>query len=155
MHVVGHLRAGMHRQPVAHGVVVGNSRVHLHLVLAHLSAVVRRLAHQVGRGEPLGHVAQLEQHVALDVAGLLLVQLHGVRRQRVLRAEVGGQLAHLHPDEADGLVGRDLVDGRHRRHRLALVAHLVARQRILVARDRQHAEGLVAIGAGDDGQHAR
>ena len=47
-----------------------------------------------------------------------------------------------------------IVDGGDRRHRLAAIAHLVARQRMLAARDRQHAEGLVAVGAGDDRLHA-
>ena len=49
---------------------------------------------------------------------------------------------------------RGVIDGGDRRHRLAAIAHLVARERMLAARDRQHAEGLVAIGAGDDRLHA-
>src|SRR5262249_21041182 len=35
-------------------------------------------------------------------------------------------------------------------NRLAAVAHLVARQGILAARDREHAESVLAIGTGDD-----
>ena len=155
VHVVGHLGGGMHGHAVAHRVVLGDGGVHLHLVLAHLGAVVGRLAHQVGRGEARRHVAQLEAHVALEIAGLLGVDRHGIGRHGLAGGEVGRQLAHLHLDEADGLVGGGLVDGRHGRHRLALVAHLVARQRVLAAGDGQHAEGLVAVGAGDDGQHAR
>ena len=85
VHVVGHLRGGVHGHAVAHGVVVGDRGVHLHLVLAHLGAIVGGLAHEVGAGEALGDAAELEQHVALDVAGLLLVQLHGIRRHRRLR----------------------------------------------------------------------
>ena len=57
--------------------------------------------------------------------------------------------------QRDGRLGGRIVDRRHRRHRLAAIAHLVARQRMLAARDRQHAEGLVAVGAGDDRLHAR
>ena len=79
VHVVGHLRGGMHGEPVAHRVVVGDGGVHLHLVLAHLGAVVGGLAHQVGGGERFSDVAQLERHIALEIAGLLLVQLHGSR----------------------------------------------------------------------------
>ena len=137
------------------GVVVGDRGVHLHLVLAHLGAIVGGLAHQSGRGEAVGDAAQLEQHIALEVAGLLVVDLDGVGRQRGLRREISRQLAHLHLDEAHGLLRGRLVDGRHRRHRLALVAHLVAGQRMLAARDRQHAEGPGAVRAGDDRQHAR
>ena len=85
VHVVGHLRGGVHGHAVAHGVVVGDRGVHLHLVLADLGAVVGALAHQIGLGEALRDVAELEQHVALEIAGLLLVQLHGAGRERVLR----------------------------------------------------------------------
>ena len=48
-----------------------------------------------------------------------------------------------------------LVDRRHRGDRLAAIAHLVARQRIFVLRDRQHAVGAREVLAGDDGAHAR
>ncbi len=155
VHVVGHLRGSVHGEAVAYRVVVGDRRVHLHLVLAHLGAIVGGLAHQVSRRERLRDIAELEIDLALEVAGLLLVQLHGIGRHGVGRPEIGRQLLHPHPDEADGLVGRGLVDRRNCRNRLALVTHLAARQRILVARDRQHAERFVAIGAGDDGQDAR
>ena len=155
VHVVGDLGGGVHREPVAHGVVVGDRGVHLHLVLADLGAVVGRLAHQRGCGEAVGDAAQLEQHVALEIAGLLGVQRHGIGRQRRLRGEVGRQLAHVHFDQAHGGFRGRLVDGRNGGHRLALVAHLVARQRMLAARDGEDAEGLVAVGAGDDGDHAR
>ena len=153
--VVRHLRRGMHRHAIALGVVVGDRRVHLHLVLADLGAVVGALAHQIGLREAFRHAAQFEQHVALDVAGLLGVKLRRVRRERVLRLVVGGQFAHLQPDQLDRLARGGIIDRRHRRHRLAAIAHLVSRQRMLGARDRQHAEGLVAVGAGDDRLHAR
>ena len=153
--VVGNLGAGVHRHAVALGVVLGDRGVHLHLVLADLGAVVDALAHQVGLGKSLRYVAQLEQDVALDIAGLVRVQLAAPGAIAALRGVVGGQLAHLEPDQLDRLLGGGVVDGGDRRDRLAAIAHLVARQRMLAARDRQHAEGLVAVGAGDDRLHAR
>ena len=154
VHVVGHLRRGMHGHALAQRVVVGDGGVHLHLVLADLGAVIGALAHQVGLREALLDAAQFEQHVALDIAGLLLVQLHGARRQRVFRCVIGRQFAHGELDAAQRLARGRVVVGGDRRHRLAAVAHLVARQRVFAARDRQHAERLVAIGAGDHRAHA-
>ena len=74
---------------------------------------------------------------------------------RLLRGVVGRQLAHLELDQRDRALGGGIVDGGDRRDRLAAVAHLVARHGMLAARDRQHAERLVAVGAGDDRLHAR
>ncbi len=48
-----------------------------------------------------------------------------------------------------------IVIGGNGRHRLPAIAHFIARQRMLGARDRKDAEGLVAIGTGDNGAHAR
>ena len=155
MDVVRHLRRSMHRHAVALDVVVGDRGVHLHLVLADLGAVIDAVAHEVGLREALRHAAEFEQHVALDVAGLLGVQLHGIRRERVLCRIVAGQFPHLQPDQFDRPFGGGIVDGRHRRHRLAAITHLISCERVLAAGDRQHAEGLVTIGAGDDRLHAR
>ena len=100
VHVVGHLRRGMHGHAVAQRIVFGDGRVHLHLVLADLGAIVAAFAHQIGLGETLLGRAELEQHVALDIAGLLLVQLHGVRRQCGLGCVIGRQFAHREFDAA-------------------------------------------------------
>ena len=67
---------------------------------------------------------------------------------------IGGQLADLSLISAIALLRGRVVDRGDRGDRLAAIAHLVARQRMLAARDRQHAEGLVAVGAGDDRLHA-
>ena len=154
MDVVRHLRAGVHGHALAHGVVFGDRGVHLHLVLAHLGAVVAALAHEIGRREALLHAAELEQHVALDVVGLVRVDDGRALGHRLPRGIVGRQLAHLELDQAERALGGGVVDRGDRRHRLAAIAHLVARQRMLAARNRQHPEGLVAIGAGDDRLHA-
>ena len=155
VHVIGDLRRGMHGHAVAHGVVFGDRGVHLHLVLADLGAIVGAFAHEIGLGEALRGRAELEQHVALDIAGLLLVQERGAGRERVLRRVIGRQLLHGHLDAAERLARGVVVDRGDGRDRLAAVAHSVARQRIFGARDRQHAEALVAVGAGDDGDDAR
>jgi hypothetical protein len=125
--------------------------VHLHLVLAHLGAVKAALAHQRRLGEARLDLAQLEEDVALDIALTMGMELDGAGRRRLARGEIGGQLLHLQLDELHRLGRGRIVDRRHRRDRLAAIAHALARQRMLGARDRQHAESLVAIGAGDDG----
>ena len=120
----------MHGHALAHRVVFGDGGVHFHLVLADLGAIIGALAHQIGLGEALRGRAQLEQHVALDIAGLLLVQLHGARRQRVLRCVIAGQFAHRELDAAHRLARAGVIDRRDGGHRLAAIAHFVARQRI-------------------------
>ncbi len=72
----------MHGHAVALAVVVGDRGVHLHLVLAHLGAVVARLAHEVGLGKALPDAAQLEQDIALDVARTVRMDVAGAWRQR-------------------------------------------------------------------------
>jgi len=71
MDVVRHLGAGVHGHALALGVVIRDRGVHLHLVLADLGAVIGAFAHQIGLGKPLLDAAELEQHVALDIAGLV------------------------------------------------------------------------------------
>jgi hypothetical protein len=129
--------------------------VHFHLVLADLGAVVAALAHQIGCGKALLDTAELEQHVALEIAGLVLMQRDRIRRQRGLGSVISRQFAHLELNAAQGLARGGVVDGGDGRHRLAAIAHAVVRQRMLAACDRQHAESLVAVGAGDDSLHAR
>jgi len=155
VHVVGHLGGGVHRHTVALGVVARDRGVHLHLVLADLGAIVGRLAHQVGAGERLLDIAKLEEDIAFEIAGLLGVQQYRAGRRRLGSGEIGRQLLHLHLDERERRLGGGVVDGGDSRDRLAAIAYLVARQRMLGARDRQHAEGLVALGAGNDRLDAR
>ena len=155
VHVVRHLRRGMHGDAVAHHVVVGDRGVHLHLVLAHFGAVVGAFADQVGRRKSRRDIAELEQHVALEILRLAVVNGDGVRRHRFGRRVIGRQLAHFQLDAPQRFLRRRIVDRRNGGDRLAAIAHPIARQRMLAARDRQHAKSLVAIGAGDDGFHAR
>ena len=155
VHVVRHLGAGMHGHAVALAVVVGDCGVHFHLVLAHLGAVVARLAHEIGLAKALLDAAELEHDVAFHIARTVRMNVARALRQRCLRRVVCGQLAHLEPDQAKRPLRRGIVDGGDRGDRLAAIAHLVARQRVLAARNGKDAEGLVAIGAGDDRLHPR
>ena len=154
VHVIRHLGRGMHGDAVAHRVVIGDRGVHLHLHLADFRAIIDALAHQIGIGERVLDIAEFEEHVAFEIAGLLLVQLDGIGRHRGLRGVIAGQFAHRHLDATDRLARGGVIDRSHRRHRLAAIADTIARQRMFAAGDRQHAEGLVAIGAGDDRLHA-
>ena len=155
VHVVGHLRRSVDGHAVTLDVVVGDRGVHLHLVLAHLGAIVGAFADEVGGGEGGVNIAKLKKDVALDVLRAVAVKVDGVRRHRRPRTRVGGQFADLELDAPQRLLRGRIVDGGHGGDRLAAIADPVARQRMLGAGDRQHAEGLVAIGAGDDRLHAR
>jgi hypothetical protein len=82
------------------------------------------------------------------------VQGDGIGGQRRACCIIGGQLAHAHADQTNGALGRRGIDGGHRRDGFSLVAHLVACQGVLAARDRQHAEGLRAVGPSQHRLHA-
>ena len=155
VHVIRHLGRGMHGDAVAHHVVVGDRGVHLHLVLAHLGAIVGAFADQIGRRKGRFDIAELEQNVALEILRLAVVNGDGVRRHRFVRRVIGRKLAHLQLDAPQRFLRGRIVDRGDGGDRLAAIAHAIARQRMLAAGDRQHAKSLVAIGAGDDGFHAR
>ena len=155
VHVVRHLGRGVHGNAITHHVVVGDRGVHLHLVLAHLGAIVGAFADQVGRRKGRRDIAELEQNVALEILRFSVVNSDGVRRHRFGRRVIGRQFAHLQLDTPQRFLRRRIVDRGDGSDRLAAIAHPIARQRVLAARDRQHAKSLVAVGAGDDGFHAR
>ena len=155
VHVVRHLRRGVHGHAVAHHVVIGDRGVHLHLVLAHLGAIVGAFADQIGRRKSRGDIAELEQHIALEILRFSLVNGDGAGRHRFGSRVIGREFAHLQLDAAQRLLRGSVIDRGDGGDRLAAIAHPVARQRVLAPRDRQHAKSLVAIGAGDDGLHAR
>ena len=143
--VVGDLGARVHGEAPALGVVVREGRVHLHLGLADLRAAVGLLPHQIRSGEGRVHVPQLVLDVALDVAGALLVEVDGVRGERVLGRVVRRQLLRLDPDEGEGALRGRVVVRRDGRDRLAPVADPVAGEGILVHRDGEDAERPVAV----------
>jgi hypothetical protein len=86
---------------------------------------------------------------------LAVVNGDGVGRHRFGRRVIGRQLADLQLDAPQRFFCRRIVDRSDGGDRLAAVTHAIARQRMLAAGDRQHAKSLVAVGAGDDGFHAR
>ena len=136
MHVIRHLRRSVHGDAVAHGVVVGDRGVHLHLVLADFGAVIAAFANEIGAGKGRFDVAQFEHHVALEIVRTMVVNGDGVRRQGFPRGVIGGQLAHLELDAPQRRFRRRVVDRGDGGDRLAAVAHAVARQDMLGAGDR-------------------
>ena len=122
--------------------------------MRHLRVTEVALEHQVGRREAAIDIAEVLIDPALDVAGLLLVQQHRVVGARIGGAEVRRERLDIEHDRAQRGLGGGRVDGRHRDHRLAAVAYLVARQGPLVLRDRDHAIGRREVLAGDYRAHA-
>src|SRR5262249_51589041 len=115
-----------------------------------LGAIVDAFAHQIGRSKGGFDIAKFEQHVAFEIVRAVRMQRDRARRHGLLRGMVGGKLANLQLDFAQRFLRRRIVDGRDRRNRLAAIAHTITRQYVFGARDRQHAEWLVAFSAGDD-----
>ena len=148
VHVVGDLGARVHGEASPLRVVVREGGVHLHLGLADLRAAVGLLAHEVGFGMGRVHVPELVLDVALDVAGALLVEVDGVRGGRVVGRVVRGKLLGLDPDEGERPFRGRVVVGRDGRDRLAPVADPVPGEGVLVHRDREDAEGPVAVRPG-------
>ena len=105
MHVVGHLRHRMERQPVALGVVLGERRVGLHHRVRDLGIVEALLAHEVRGVEAGVDIAERVVDLALDVAGLV-----GVQQRRVGGARRGGVEVRRQRRDVE-------LDGRQRRAR--------------------------------------
>ena len=152
--VIADLRHGLHRETVGGRIVFGERRMRLDLRMIDLGAAEALLAHQIGGSKTLADVAELIVNVAFDVAGLVVVQQDGVRHTGRVRCVISGQFLDLELDQSERPFGRLGVDRGHRRHGLAAIAHAAARHRIFVHGDRQHAVGVRAIVAGDDGDDA-
>ena len=148
--VIADLRHRLHREAAGRRIEFGKTRVRLDLRVVDLGAAEPLLAHQIGRGQTLADVAELVVDVAFDIAGLVVVQKHGVRRACRFRRVISGQFLDLELDQTECPFGRLGVDGGDRRHRLAPVAHAATGQRIFVHGDRQHAVSVRAVVAGDD-----
>ncbi len=152
--VVGNLRHGMHGEAVVLRLVHAHRRVELDLAVRDLGVMERLLVHEVRAGEAAVHVAEELIDLALDVAGLLLVQEHRVGRARLGGAEVRRQRLDVEHDRGERGLGRGFVDRGNGRERLAAVAHLAARERPLVLGDGNHAIGRCEVLARDHRTHA-
>ena len=137
------------------GIPGGQRRIGFHHGVMDLGAFVSFLAHQIGLGETGRGVAELVMNLPLDVVGFLFVQGHRAGLAGIGGFEIGGQLAYLEANKGNRQLCRGFVHRRHRRDRIADVAHLAARQRELVLGDRNHAVGHVAFIARNDGAHPR
>ena len=73
--VIRHLRRGVDGDAIAHRVVVGERGMHLHLVLAHLGAIVGTFAHQIGARKGSFDITELKENVALDIVCPALVNV--------------------------------------------------------------------------------
>ena len=140
--VVADLRHGLHRETAGQRIEFGKTGVRLDLRVVDLGATELFLAHQIGCGKTFVDIAELMMDFAFDVAGLVVVQKHGVRRARGIGRVIGGKLLHFQFDQAKRPLGRLRVDRRHRRDRLAAIAYAAARQRIFVHGDGEHAVGV-------------
>ena len=152
--VVGHLRDRVQRELLALGVPLRNGGIELDLAVRDLGAVEFALHHEVGRGKASVDVAEILLDAALDVAGLVVVQPHGILGARRFGVEVGRQRLDLDLDRGQRRLGGVDIVGGDGEQRLAAVAHAVARQRPLVLRDRDHAVGGREVLPGDDRAHA-
>ena len=72
---------------------------------------------------------------------------------RLLDRHDGAKFGKLHLDQLERLIGYPLVGGRDRRNRIADIADLFARERLLVLAHRQDAELDGEVVAGQDRQH--
>ncbi len=148
-----HLRHRVQRQPAALGVPLGQRGVRFHHRVRHFGVVERLLPDQIGSGEAGVDVAEGLLHRALDVARLVVVQQGGAFGTRRRRVEVRGHRLQVEHDRRQrGLRGRRIVRGDGG-DGLAPVAHAATRERKFVLRNGDHAVGLRAVGAGDDGAH--
>ena len=71
-------------------------------------------------------IAEVLLDLPLEVAGLVVVQKHGVRRARSIGRIIGGELRHFQFDQAESPLGCLRVDRGHRRDRLAAIAYAAA-----------------------------
>lgn len=126
----------------------------LDLRVIDLGAAETFLTHQIGSGKTLADIAELVMNVTFNVAGLVIVQKHGVRRARRFGRIIGGQLLRLEFDQCESPLGRLLIDRGHRRHRLAAIAHAATGEGIFVHGDREYAVGVRAVVAGHNCDHA-
>ena len=103
--------------------------------------VERLFAHEIRGGKARIDVTERLIDLAFDIARLLLVEQHGVGDARLGGVEIRGQGLDVEHDGGESRFRGRFVDRGHRGHGLAAIANLVAGERPLVLRDRDHAVG--------------
>jgi hypothetical protein len=88
--VVRHLGHRMGGQALGLGLPAGDCGIQLDLAVGHLGIGGAAFEHQVGRGHAGVHIAKFLVDAAFDVAGLVVVQQHGIFGARLVGREVGG-----------------------------------------------------------------
>ena len=71
----------------------------LDLRVIDLGATEQFFTYEIGRGEALTHIAEFVVHLALDVAGFVVMQQPRTRSPRFLRCVIGRKLPHLEFDQ--------------------------------------------------------
>ena len=152
--VVGRLRARPDAElPV--GRRVGHGGVLLHGEVGAPLVEEEVLPHEVGLGEALLHVSELQGDALVDVAVLaVVVDARLRRRQGLLDGADGGEGPVLHAHGVRRRQGLFLRLRRHRRHGVADVADPVGTERVLVLGDGEDAEGHGQVLPREDGPHA-
>jgi len=138
-HVIGHLRAGAHHQPVVL-VPVGDGDMRLDRRLLHLRHAVLVLDDEISLGKTLLDVTDagldVRRHVALDVVdapGVRFVVNDGCARlHRILRLQDGGQNLVFHLDQVKRALGDLKRLGSHGCHAITDEAHLVVETHLVV-----------------------
>ena len=139
MQVVRDLRRGPHREHAV-AVVRGDAAVRLDRRVRRALEEVPVVADQIGGGEAGVDVAERELDLLGDVrAPRLVVDLDVLALERVLDGEDRLERLVLDVDQRERLVRGVLVERRDGGDRLADVAHLVDRERVLVLRPRDDA----------------
>ena len=157
VHIVRRLgRAPERELAVGQGRPVGHRRVLLHRQMRAALEEEQVLAHQIRRGEPLVHVAELEVDEFVDVAAVAVVVDAGLGvRHRILSVRDRAQRLVGHVDQVER-GGRDFLTHRGDAcHRVAHEAHLVARQGMLILAHGQNPEGDRQVSTRQHSLHTR
>ena len=137
--VVRNLADGVHGQAFALGLPVRQGGVEFDLAVRDLGAFIAAFEHQVGAGEAGFDIAELLLDLSLQVAGPVVVQQHRAFCPGLGRAEKGRQRIEHDLDRGQRGARRGFVAGGYGEQRFAAIAHLAARQRPFVLRDRNDA----------------
>ncbi len=154
VHVVRRLRRAPQRQ-LAVRRPDGSRGVLLHRQVRASLEEKQIFTHQVGFGEPLLHVAELEVDQLVEIAAVAVVVDAGLRMgQRVLGRGDRAQRLVLWPDQIERRGGRLFAGRGDGSHGVADEAHLVEAERVLILRHGKDSERDRQVLPGEHGDHA-